>query len=188
MRPVHCLQTAPDCPRGNRAAISRIQPDDSRARAVVRRLLDAVRQHEILAIDEHSHQQREEQRQHQRHFDDGGATLPARQGRTSQGEFADIPHKSGRACHAASIAMTNENGVENARRHFCVIYMISPHRGRAERTAWRLSLQSRYQRRRAPARKIRIIPQLPACPACEGRSPMRRAVREAGSPDHPSRG
>lgn len=78
--PTYRLQAAPYRPGRHNAAIGGVEPDDRRARAVVRRLLDAVREHEILAINEHPHQQREEQRQHQRHFDDSGAALLARQG------------------------------------------------------------------------------------------------------------
>src|SRR3546814_3180745 len=62
----------------------------------------------ILAVDEDAHQQREEQRQHQRHFDDGGAALLARQGKACLADVADAPRKYAGTGHARSEEHTSE--------------------------------------------------------------------------------
>src|SRR3546814_16248639 len=69
-----------------------------------------------LAVDEDTHQQREWQRQHQRHFDDGGAALLARQGKVCLANVADAPRKYAGTGHAARMARANESGVEKTRR------------------------------------------------------------------------
>src|SRR3546814_13819735 len=64
------LQAAVDRADRDAAPVVRVEAGDRGARAVVRRLLDAVREHEIAAIDKDAHGEREEQRQHERHLDD----------------------------------------------------------------------------------------------------------------------
>src|SRR3546814_863583 len=103
-----------------------VEADDRGPRAVVGGLLHIMREHEILAVDEDTHQQREEQRQHQRHFDDGGAALLARQGKVCLANVADAPRKYAGTGHAARMARANESGVEKTRRRLYVFCGISP--------------------------------------------------------------
>ena len=123
MRHAYRLQAARNRPCRDGAAIGGIESDNSRARAAVRRLLEAVRQHEILALDQHSHQQRDKQRQHQRHFDDGGTALLACQGKSGRDGLAGMSRALKGRCHAGQQADQNESGVENARRRPYVLCM-----------------------------------------------------------------
>src|SRR3546814_8777293 len=63
--------------------------------------------------------------QPQRHWDDGGAALLARQGKACLADVADAPRKYAGTGHAARMARANESGVEMTRRRFYVFCWIS---------------------------------------------------------------
>src|SRR3546814_1951840 len=115
------LQAAVDRADRDAAPVVRVEAGDRGARAVVRRLLDAVREHEIAAIDKDAHGEREEQRQHERHLDDRGRPFAAHvlQG---CGERAGDTRKKDRTCHSANIPAPDEGRVAAVALGFCVFY------------------------------------------------------------------